>query len=231
MDSHNGCPSRQVAMINKDYILRMAEKFGRALAIILHLRKANQYEEVLIYIDDLFLQVLGLTSSFINSMPEDVILNMISPMGRLSIEKCLWIAVLLRSEGDIFLDQGNTDESYYRYLKSLHFFLTLPPQGNNVPEVNIPREIDDLLLILGDYELPLQIKTKLFSSFEAQGRYAKAEDALFEALESGQDQAALIEAGLAFYARLQKRSDVELARGNFSRDEVAEGLAQLKGRR
>src|SRR2546422_7453251 len=135
MDSRNGCPSRQVAMINKDYILRMAEKFCRALAIILHLRKANQYEEVLIYIDDLFLQVLGLTSSFINSMPEDVILNMISPMGRLSIEKCLWIAVLLRSEGDILLDQGNTDESYYRYLKSLHFFLTLPPQGNNVPEV------------------------------------------------------------------------------------------------
>ena len=43
-------------MINKDYILRMAERVGRALAIILGLRQANRYQESLIYIDDLAAQ-------------------------------------------------------------------------------------------------------------------------------------------------------------------------------
>ena len=35
-------------MINKDYILRIAERFGKELAILLHLRERNQFEEALI---------------------------------------------------------------------------------------------------------------------------------------------------------------------------------------
>ncbi len=35
-------------MINKDYLLRMAEKVGRALATIMGLRKYNKDEEALI---------------------------------------------------------------------------------------------------------------------------------------------------------------------------------------
>src|SRR5437868_14978765 len=85
-------------MINKDYILRMAERVGRALAIILGLRKANRFEEALIYIDDLFLQAVGMTSSFINSVTEETLLHMLSPLGKLDLNKCLWVAALLKAE-------------------------------------------------------------------------------------------------------------------------------------
>jgi len=79
-------------MMNKDYILRMAERFGRALAIILQLRQSNKYEEALIAIDDMFLHTVGYTSSFINSASEEMLLNLLSPLGVLNVEKCLWIA-------------------------------------------------------------------------------------------------------------------------------------------
>jgi Family of unknown function (DUF6483) len=216
-------------MINKDYVLRLAEKFGRFLAIILHLRQANQFEDALIYIDDLFLQMLGLTSSFINSVSEELVLKMISPLGELNVEKCLWIAVLLKAEGDIHEDMGNVDESYYRYLKSLHFFLAVPPLESNTGELDVGAEVDELLNKLEAYELPGQTKAKLFHYFEQTGRYSRAEDLLFDVIEADEPAHDMVEQGIAFYTRLQAKSDDVLLAGNLSREEVEEGLEQLKG--
>ena len=67
----------------------MAERFGRSLAIILRLREYNKHEEALLYIDELFLQTTGLTTGFINSASEEMLLNLISPLGVLNVEKCL----------------------------------------------------------------------------------------------------------------------------------------------
>src|SRR5437773_2331073 len=67
-------------MINKDYIMRIVERLGRALARILYMRQANQNEEALIYIDDLFMRTLGIGSGFINSVSDEMLLAMISPL-------------------------------------------------------------------------------------------------------------------------------------------------------
>ncbi|MFL5704094.1 MAG: hypothetical protein ACJ8AG_14850, partial [Ktedonobacteraceae bacterium] len=99
-------------MVNKDYVLRLAERFGRMLAIIMGLRKYNKHEEALLAIDDYFLQTLGLTTGFINSASDEMLLSMISPLGVLNVEKALWLAVLLKEEGDIYLELDKPDESY-----------------------------------------------------------------------------------------------------------------------
>src|SRR5262245_60375481 len=132
-------------MINKDYILRMAERVGRALAIILGLRKANRFEEALIYIDDLFLQAVGMTSNFINSVTEETLLHMLSPLGDLDINKCLWVAALLKAEGEIYEDQGDMKEGYYRYLKSLRLFLEVQLHERALRTSNFSVETEELL--------------------------------------------------------------------------------------
>ena len=212
-------------MVNKDYILRMAEKFGRALAIILHLREYNKYEEALITVDDWLLQTAGLTSSFINSVSDEMLIQAISPLGILNVEKCLWIAVLLKAEGEIYEDQGKTNDSYYRYLKSLHLYLLTISHEAFAPDDIIYTDIQELLNKLTEYELPLSTQEKLFSYYERIGQYDKAEDILFEVVE---ENSTFIEQGRAFYARLAAKNDVDLQRGNLSRGEVAEGLAQLE---
>jgi tetratricopeptide (TPR) repeat protein len=204
----------------------MAERVGRTLAIILGLRQANRYEEALIYIDDLFLQAVGLTSSFINSVPEETLLQMLSPLGELSIDKSLWVAALLKAEGEIYEDQGNTLESYYRYLKSLRLFLEVQLHERTPSSFYV--ETEELLSRLEEYEVPDSIKSRLFSYYELTGRYAKAEDILFELLETDHGNREIFQQGIAFYERLQGKSDFDLAAGNLSRDEVKEGLAQLK---
>ena len=215
-------------MINKDYILRMAERFGRSLAIILRLREYNKHEEALLYIDELFLQTTGLTTGFINSASEEMLLNLISPLGVLNVEKCLWMAVLLQEEGSIYEELGKSNESYYRYLKSLHLLLEVALRNSDVKDFDIAMAIEDILNKLAEYELPLKTKSKIFCYFEKMGSYGRAEDVLFEMVEGEEPvDNEMIEQGIAFYKRLLQKSDAELKAGNLSREEVEEGLAQL----
>ena len=215
-------------MINKDYILRLVERFGRELAIILHLRKINHHEEALIAIDDLLLRNTGLTTHFINSAPEDMLLRMISPLGLLNLDKCLWIAVLLKEEGNIYAEMGKTDESYYRYVKSLRFFMEASFSDRTIKDVDIASATDELLLKLEEYELPFLTKTQLFRYFELTGNYSKAEDILFEMVESdepaAQDQ---IVPGREFYQRLLKKQDADLQMGGLTRQQVEQRLGKL----
>jgi hypothetical protein len=221
-------------MINKDYIMRIVERLGRALARILYMRQANQNEEALIYIDDLFMRTLGIGSGFINSVSDEMLLAMISPLGAFNIEKCLFIAALLKVEADIYADWDNSNESYHRYLKSLHLFLEAALREGNLtladPDVTVSSEIDDIVKKLDAYELPLKTKSKLFQYYEKMGKYSQAEDALFEMIEAEDAGKDIVEQGIAFYTRLQQKSDAELLAGNLPREEVAEGLAHLKAR-
>ncbi|SRR6266480_5222371 len=215
-------------MINKDFILRLAERIGRELAILLGLCKREKYQEALIYIDDLLLRMSGLTSRSINALSEEMLLRALSPLGNLNVEVCLWIATMLKAEGQIYEDQGNTNESYYRYLKSLYLFLTALQYQPIEDHTQFSTEIKELLAKLEDYELPDNLKQQLFRYYEYSGQYAKAEDILFELLETHAADQEIRVQGIAFYERLFVKSDADLLAGQFSRPEVHEGSAQLR---
>jgi tetratricopeptide (TPR) repeat protein len=220
-------------MMQKDYILRLIQQFSQVLMRILHLRDSKDYEGALTYIDDVFRQALGLSSDLINSVPDETLLAMLTSIDILDIEKCLLVAHLLKAEGDIYVDQGDFDTSYYRYLKSLYLFLTILLLSDSaITDPDLYLEIEGLLHKLEDYEFPVKIKSQLFRYYERVGQYAKAEDSLFEVIEAGSDEdeveANIVEQGIAFYERLLKKRDKDLAAGNFSREEAREGLAQLR---
>ncbi len=88
-------------------------------------------------------------------------------------------------------------------------------------------ETEEILARLDAYELPVKTKRQVMEYYEKTGRYARAEDLLFELVETEPANAELFTQGLAFYARLQQKSDAELVAGNFSRAEVEEGMEQL----
>lgn len=214
-------------MINKDFILRLAERMGRELAIILGLCQREKDQEALIYIDDLLLRMSGLTSRSINLLSEDVLLKTLSPLGNLNVEACLWIAIMLKAEGQIYEDQGNTNQSYYRYLKSLYLFLTALQYEPIEDHTQFSTHVEGILVKLADYELPSNLKKQLLWYYEYSGEYGKAEDMLFELLEIHPADQEIRAQGLAFYKRLLAKSDVDLLAGHFSRSEVQEGMVQI----
>jgi tetratricopeptide (TPR) repeat protein len=216
-------------MLNSDFILRIVEQFGRELAIIMGLRKRNKYEEALIYIDNLLLQMTGLTSSFINGMSEEMLIKTFSPLGQLNAHACLWTASLLKAEGEVYEDLGNANESYYRFHKALFLLLEVILHELADSDSELFQVVDDLLQKLADYELPVPTREKLFAYYEHIGKYATAEDLLFELLEMSPPATRMFDLGRDFYARLQKKSEDDLIAGNFSHEEVEEGLAHLQG--
>jgi hypothetical protein len=222
-------------MMQKDYILRMIQQLSRVLIHILHLREIKDYGGALTYIDDVFKQALGFSSDLINSVPDETLLAMLTSFDALDIEKCFLAANLLKAEGDIYVDQGDFDTSYYRYSRSLYLFLAILLSDSSINDPDIFVGIEGLLDTLEDYELPADIKIQLFKYFERTGRYSRAEDVLFDLLEvddeENEPERSLVEQGIAFYERLLKKKDTELVAGNFSWEEAREGLAQLKNGR
>lgn len=216
-------------MLNRDYILRIVEQFGRELAIIMGLRKRNKNEEALIYIDNLFLQTTGLTSSFINGLSEEMLIKTFSPLGQLNAHACLWTASLLKAEGEVYEDLGNANASYYRFHKALFLLLEVILHEPVDDDLELFQVVDDLQHKLADYELSVPIREKLFAYYEHIGRYATAEDLLFELLDLSPPDTHAFDLGREFYTRLQSKSEANLQAGNFSHEEVEEGLAHLQG--
>jgi Family of unknown function (DUF6483) len=216
------------SMVNKDYILRLAERLGRFLARIIFLQETNQHEEALILIDEAFRQATGLTTGLINSLPEETLLGMLSPHDVLNVELCFYVAALLKAEGDVYASLDKQNESYYRHLKALNLFLELFLRGKSIDELDLFPNIDDLVQRLEEYELPLPTNQKLFHYNEKAGRYARAEDVLFDMLEADSVPPDLIAEGINFYHRLMAKSDDELLLGNLSREELEEGLSQVE---
>jgi len=60
------------------------------------------------------------------------------------------------------------------------------------------------------------------------GKYARSEDRLFELAKRRPEEG--LQVGIPFYERLLKKTDQELERGNLPRNEVKEGLEELKAR-
>ena len=158
-------------MPQNDYILRVAEDVGRALAQIIYHQKIQDYEGVLSLIDDLFKQTVGTGSGFIHAASEETLLAMLSLLGILNLEKALVVATLLKAEGDIFEDQGNPDAAYYSYLKSLNLFLEIVLRDDHLHDLRITPEVEDLLDKLEAYELPLNTRYLLFRYYEQRREY------------------------------------------------------------
>jgi hypothetical protein len=215
-------------MSQRDYILRIAEEVGRALAQVLYNRQIHDYAAAHSLIDEQCKQAFGMGIGFMRSVPDETLLSMLTSFDTLNTEKCWLLAILLRAEGDIYQDQKNASESYYSYVRSLNLVLEALLLDTTPGGTGTPPELEDLLSRLSDYELPARTRLLLFRYFDHAGKYARAEDVLFEMLEEDDPNREIFEQGKAFYQRLMRKSDAALSAGNFSREEVMEGLARLE---
>ncbi len=156
-------------MTQKDYILRIAEDVGRALAQIIYHKDIRDYQGAFTLIDELFKQTVGAGSGFIHAISEETLLAMLSILGILNIEKALLIATLLKAEGDIYEDQSNPDAAYDSYLKSLNLFLEILLRDDNLHDLHVFPQVEDLLGKLEAYELPLNTRRLLSQYYEQIG--------------------------------------------------------------
>ncbi len=150
----------------KDYILRIAEDVGRALAQIIYHQEIRDYQGALSLIDEVLKQSVGMGAGFIHAVSEETLLAMLTVLGVLDLEKALLIAKLLKAEGDIYEEQGNPDAAYESYLISLNLLLEIVLRDDHLHDLHISPQIEDLLAKLDAYELPPTTRHLLLRYYE-----------------------------------------------------------------
>lgn len=217
-------------MLHRDYIMRMIQQMARFLGQIIAKKESGLYDEALGDVQTAFKQLLGLDPKAVKTLPEREILAILGLRGRIHGETCLAVAQLLKQEAEVLeLQQRGNEEVGALYLKSLFFFLESFARNEALRSDTNTAEVEFILTKAQAYELPGHTKAGLLPYFEGTGRYARAEDVLFDLVDA--DYPGIVEQGIEFYQRLLQKDDADLAAGDLPRQEVEEGLETLKTKR
>jgi hypothetical protein len=208
-------------MIRLDYLVRMVQELTHVLARVQFLRRREEYEQALQEIDRVFKQFWEVDPERSFSLEE--LIAACAQDEESVTEKMISLADLLKEQGDLLALKGKTADSHNSYALSLGLYLeTL---RTSVVSMDLIQKAEQLIEQTQDVGRPAEVLKRLLSYYEARGMLAKAEDILFDWLDTGDCDAP--GGGLGFYERQAAKTDDELAQGDLPRDEVEAGRLEL----
>jgi hypothetical protein len=211
-------------MIRQDYFIRMVQELTHALARVQFLRRREEYEQALHEIDRVFKQFWEINPQQPLSLSD--LIAACSQEDDSVAEKMVSLADLLKEQGDLLALQKKSSESQQSYALSLGLYLeTL---RTSVVSMDLIQKAEHLIEQTEGARLPAEVLKRLLSYYEARGMLAKAEDVLFDWLDTADPNAPV--GGLAFYDRQAAKTDEELRRGELPRDEVEAGRTEVQKR-
>jgi hypothetical protein len=212
-------------MFERDFIMRMIKQLAQVLRQILNYKKEGQWENVQMVIDVTSKQLLGLNPDVIEKLNADALITMFTYNGITDYEKCLTLATLLTEQAEVYEHTGQAEDKIFGlYFKSFELFYTAfkGPRTNNENYLNYAIVCCDKLL---DYQLETDQLLRIFTFYNQNQHFAKAENVLYLLLDRNKKEAK--DHAINFYNQLLKCDDLTLKKGNLPRDEVVEGLNKL----
>jgi hypothetical protein len=217
-------------MIRKDYIIRLIEQFGALWARLLTQLRAGLLGDARATLDNAYQQLLGLNFDTIRALSSGELLARlqfgVSPED--GHERCSVLAALLLAEGDLAAKGDDADLAANYYGKALDIVLALRLHQPDIALPDHAPSVERLVELLHDYQLPSDTSRLLLQFYTDTGAFAKAEDVLFDLLAHDLEPKQVVALGEAFYDRLEQQDDQVLLAGNFLRDEIAAGRAELR---
>jgi hypothetical protein len=233
--------------------MRMIAQFSEALGALIGLNRQRKPLEALEMAGELFKRLFGLNPSLVRALSERDLLDLLNREGEAPREKLLLMAELLKEEGELQGMLGREDERYRSCLKALNLALIASREEREEGAAEWPdpdRQIGELTEALSGYVLPNETMDMLWNHYASAGRFADAEDVLFELLETledvqgaeEQDEGAsdssagadtlrkLLADAEQFYIRLLQLDRETLEKGRLPRDEAEEGLALIRAK-
>ena len=212
-------------MIRRDYLLRMVAEMAQVLARVITLRSRQEYEQALKEISAALRELReGNTDP-----PQELSLADWIALCRKHEQAAtgLMIAVadLLKEQGDVLAAQEKADGSARARTVALGLFLEALLNGETFVTAELLAKVGELFTQVRATLSDSEVWRRLVSYFEARGRFAQAEDALF-AWQATDDPTVTAD-GLAFYQRLGVQNDDALERGNLPRAELEQGRREF----
>ncbi len=212
-------------MLTRDYIMRLINTLVKVLAKVLFRKDAKDYEGALQQIDKAVVELLGFDGKFMRSVSNKQLVELFGLEQATFTAKCYTAGVLFKEEAEVLELQGKEDESLNMYVKSFNIFIEGLKKSPKMIEPEHYEKINAATVKIENEELSIAEEENLFFYYEFSGRFDKAENLLFELINSKSEW---IDKGISFYTRLLEKSKEELMQGGLPKEEIPEGLDRLK---
>jgi tetratricopeptide (TPR) repeat protein len=204
--------------------MRQIEQVGRILAAIIGLAKGGRGDEALGMFDQAYKPLLGVGTGVVAALDDAQLVDMLSSGSNPDMRRVALALELLKTEADLYAGAGQAGEAAVRYRRAVALAGTLAARSERL----LDRELAaDLLKRAGDLELSVPQRLAAARVLEALGRYADAEDALFEVIDERPEDPEPVDEAIAFCQRLRPLEPEQLAAGGLSLQEVNDTLAEL----
>ncbi|HZD67783.1 MAG TPA: DUF6483 family protein [Actinomycetes bacterium] len=210
-------------MYQRDYLMRQIEQAARAVAAILRKALGGDPDEALSMLDEAYQPLLGISSRVVSTLTDEQLISLLVSGSSPDLRRVVSVLEAVKAEADVHGMRGDEQAAATGYRRALGLAAYLAGHSDRLDG----QLAADLVERVGGLDLTAHQRLGLARVLEDLGRYADAEDALFEAIEAVPDDARPTDTGIMFYQRLLARDDGELEAGDLPRDEVKAGLAEL----
>ncbi|MFC3769706.1 DUF6483 family protein [Paenibacillus sp. GCM10012303] len=230
-------------MFQRDYIMRLIEQISSSIGAILGMKKQLKPQEAMELVGETYKRLFGINPGLVRALSERDLVDLLSRDGESASEKMFLIAGLLKEEAELCSMLEKPDDEYRLNLKALNLSLIAHKDHPNVEGWDTQGQIEELVERLSRYELPRGTKELLWPYYGSAGRYADAEDVLFELLDDSREEAEnaapgfdrtayirLLDEACHFYERLLETDEQALETGRLPIGEVRDGLAEVQAR-
>ena len=229
---------RRHVPIRDELIQRTIQQIANLLARLVtgragHDITAAELREAEQELDELYLANLGSSRALIHRLGTEDLLGVLRTSGTVHAERAYVLGALLATEGAVVATHHGADDPQALSLRESALDILLEAGAARVGEPDLRERVDDLVRHAPPAGWPAARFERLFRFEHAMGAFARAETALFtwlERVEGMQARLEVADAANAFYDELLTLEDADLAKGDFSRDEVHEGRADLAER-
>lgn len=201
----------------------MIEQLTKVLTKVLFNKENQNYEAAHDEIRKSYRTIFGIDEVIIYASSAEEIVELLKLRGKNDPKVYIILAELLREEADLFRESGLAKEEYARvYQKALSLYLEALLDNPVFQTKEYLEKINFILDELKNYHVSFQVLFKTMKYYELIGKYSQAENVLFDLVEL--NPVAARNEGLKFYERLQLLSDERLETGDYSREEITQGL-------
>jgi Family of unknown function (DUF6483) len=204
--------------------MRQIEQVGQMLAHILGLAKGGRGDEALGMFDEAYKPLLGVGSRVVAVLDDAQLVDLLTSGANPDLRRVAMACELLKAEADLYAGAGQPGEAAVRYRRAVALAGCLAARSERLLDHDLAA---GLLERAATLELSAPQRLAVARVLEALGRYADAEDALFELIDERPGDPGPVEAAIAFCQRLRPLEPERLAAGGLSAEEVNATLAEL----
>ena len=211
-------------MYQRDYLMRQIEQAARALAAIMKKALGGEADQALTMFDEVYQPLLGVSQRVVSTLTDEQLISLLTSGSMPDLRRVASVLEVVKSEADVHAQAGHQQAAATRYRRALSLAGYVAGRSEDLLDTELA---GDVVERTSGMALTPSQRLGLARVLESLGRYADAEDALFEAIDDLPADTSLVDAGIAFYQRLLALQDADLETGGLPRDEVKSSLAEL----